>query len=89
MEDAAGLDAHRAGQVAYRGALVTFAAKQVGRRLQQFSPGALRVGQLPVGHHFQQYVARFLLVHAVDLPSSLSRAKRRKPYLPANVCRPG
>ncbi|MNV69133.1 hypothetical protein D3C71_1620280 [compost metagenome] len=64
MKDTARLNAHRAGQIAHRGALVALAAKQVRRGLQQFAAGAFRVGHLSTGHQFAHYRLGLLIIHA-------------------------
>ncbi|MNV82945.1 hypothetical protein D3C71_1767160 [compost metagenome] len=64
MEDAAGLDAHGAGQVAHRRAFVTLAAEQVGGGLQQLAPRTVRVGDLAAGHQFAHHRLGFFVVKA-------------------------
>ncbi len=67
MEDAAGLDAHGAGQVAYGGALKALVAKQVSRGLQQLATGTVGVGQLAAVDHGAHHPQGFVLIHAALL----------------------
>lgn len=74
MKNAARLNAHGTGQVAYGGALVAFIAKQVSCHLQQLATGTVRIGQLATVDQFAHDPQRFLLIHPIS-PTVVITAK--------------